>query len=66
MVGTSEGGYATSNRREDEDRWCGLIRTFYDPNEYAVFDTHAWRELFGEQPRVYSKDQGASWSSSGT
>jgi len=27
-----------------------VILTFYNPDEYCVFDVHVWRELFGEEP----------------
>ena len=28
-----------------------VILAFYDPDNYGVFDIHAWRELFGEEPK---------------
>lgn len=32
-----------------------VILTFYDSRKYAVFDIHAWRELFGPEPKDYYK-----------
>jgi len=28
---------------------ASTLLTFYDPNNYGVFDIHAWRELFGKE-----------------
>jgi hypothetical protein len=28
-----------------------VILAFYDPQNFGVFDIHAWRELFGKEPR---------------
>lgn len=28
-----------------------VILTFYDPQNYGVFDIHAWRGLFGKEPK---------------
>jgi len=30
-----------------------VVLTFHNPNEYCVFDFHAWRELFGQKPDYY-------------
>lgn len=30
---------------------ASTILTFYNPNEYCVFDIHVWRELFGIEPK---------------
>lgn len=30
---------------------ASVILTFYDPQNYGVFDIHVWRELFGEEPK---------------
>lgn len=30
---------------------ASTILTFYDPENYGVFDIHAWRELFGKEPK---------------
>ena len=30
---------------------ASVILTFYDPQNYGVFDIHAWRELFGAEPK---------------
>ena len=32
---------------------CSVALTFHNPNEYCVFDTHMWRELFGKKPEYY-------------
>ncbi|MEM3705698.1 MAG: hypothetical protein QXX59_07225 [Candidatus Bathyarchaeia archaeon] len=29
---------------------ASVILTFYNPNDYCVFDIHVWRELFGKEP----------------
>ena len=29
---------------------ASTILTFYNPQDYGVFDIHVWRELFGEEP----------------
>lgn len=29
---------------------ASVILSFLDPKRYGVFDTHVWRELFGEEP----------------
>ena len=29
---------------------ASVILTFYDPENYGVYDIHAWRELFGKDP----------------
>lgn len=28
-----------------------LILTFYDPRNFGVYDIHAWREMFGKEPK---------------
>lgn len=30
---------------------ASVILAFYDPENYGIFDTHAWREMFGEDPQ---------------
>jgi len=30
---------------------ASTILTFYNPREYAVFDIHVWREVFGKEPK---------------
>jgi len=30
---------------------ASVILTFYDPQNYGVFDIHVWRELFGKEPK---------------
>jgi len=30
---------------------ASVILTFYDPKNYGVYDIHAWRELFGREPK---------------
>lgn len=30
---------------------ASVILAFYDPENYGVFDIHAWRELFGKEPK---------------
>ncbi|MEK6835505.1 MAG: hypothetical protein AABX55_00580 [Nanoarchaeota archaeon] len=34
---------------------ASVILTFYDPKNYGVFDIHVWRELFGKEPKNFSK-----------
>jgi hypothetical protein len=31
---------------------ASVILAFYDPKKYAVLDIHAWRELFGKEPKT--------------
>jgi len=33
---------------------ASTILSFYDPKKNAVFDIHAWRELFGKEPKGFS------------
>jgi hypothetical protein len=35
---------------------ASAILTFYDPQNYGVFDTHVWRELFGSSPTFTKQD----------
>lgn len=35
---------------------ASTILTFYDPENYGVFDIHAWRELFGKEPKSLFTD----------
>lgn len=30
---------------------ASVILAFFDPENYGIFDTHAWREMFGDDPR---------------
>ena len=30
---------------------ASVILTFYDPKNYGVYDIHAWREVFGKEPK---------------
>lgn len=30
---------------------CSVILSFYDPQNYGVLDIHAWRGLFGKEPK---------------
>lgn len=37
---------------------ASVILTFYDPQNYGVFDIHVWRELFGEEPKdLFNKNK---------
>jgi hypothetical protein len=36
---------------------CSVVLTFHNPEEYCVFDIHAWRELFGKEPAHYHSDR---------
>ena len=29
---------------------ASTLLTFYDPEQYGVFDIHVWREIFGKEP----------------
>lgn len=35
---------------------ASTILTFYDPENYGVFDIHAWRELFGKETKSLFTD----------
>ena len=36
---------------------ASVILTFYDPKNYGIFDIHAWRELFGKEPKGFSSQK---------
>lgn len=37
---------------------ASVILTFYDPQNYGVFDIHIWRELYGEEPKdLFNKNK---------
>jgi len=36
---------------------CSVALTLHDPQNFGVFDIHAWRELFGKEPKNYFETQ---------
>lgn len=37
---------------------ASVILTFYDPDNYGVFDIHVWRELYGKEPKdLFNKNK---------
>ena len=37
---------------------ASVILTFYDPDNYGIFDIHVWRELYGKEPKdLFNKNK---------
>lgn len=66
IIGLSRLAFKTKDDRKRVRLFCTIdgvgsavastILAFYDPEKYGVFDIHAWRELFGEEPKSLFTD----------